>query len=156
MSNSEILGLKIYSLNNNNTHKFRPQGYCKSCIDVVSLTTSLFGYALSNIFLVWFSVTPLCNSQEFWWGSEADVKVLLKGCVSLTGTDSIYEHIVVLFDSPLSERVQKPVDIREEKLLKRNLCWRFWSALFCSGEQKCAAVACLTLNGDDLGFLRWD
>lgn len=152
----EVLGLKLCSLNNSNTHKFRPHGCCTSCIDVASLTTSLFGYRLSNTFLVQFSVTPLCNSRGFWWGYETDAKVLLKGCVSLTGTDSIYEHIVVLFDSPQSEQVQKPMDIRKEKLSKRDLCWRFWSALFCSGEQKCAAVACLTLNGDDLGFLQWD
>lgn len=82
--------------------------------------------------------------------------MLLMGHVSLTDTDSICEHIIVLFDSPLGEWVQAAVDIRKEKLQKRNLCWRFWSALFCSGEQKCAAVACLTLNGDDLGFFQWD
>lgn len=47
---------------------------------------------------------------------------------------------------------------RKGKALKKGVHppRRFWSALFCSGEQKCAAVACLTLNGDDLGFLQWD
>jgi len=67
--------------------------------------------SLKNIFVVQFSVTPSCNSQGFRRGSEADAKVLLTGHVGLAGTVSLWEHIVVLFDSPLGERVQTPMDI---------------------------------------------
>lgn len=122
-------------------YKFRPHEGCRSCIDVGSLKTCLFRNSLLRAFFQFRLVSfPHVTHGGFGVILRQMPKYCLWDMSSLTSTDTIYEHIIVLFSFIHSwvNRSRHPwisegKTLRKESVLEVLVCCiLFWGTKMCS------------------------